>query len=194
MKIEKVTSTLQEMEIKKKSGTYNVYSLTVSWGQLEAIRDALALNHADPLADELFEELSWWLAGQVPLPGEDKSEKEKSDEQEEERADAEDNAEAALDLPDVPDEAFDDEPGDEAPEPKPDAKPQPDGANESADDLLDAPPLDEGKQSDWFKNKFGGGKLPKEKRAGFQLFGQALPKTKKGSGEVAQAPGKVGSK
>ena len=104
--VKKTTSPVQETEIKKKAGSYNTYTLTLSWGQLEAIRDALALHHADPLADEFYEEISFYMAGNVPLPGEDKSAKEIEDEDEKSRKDSEGMANDNLDLPDVPDEAF----------------------------------------------------------------------------------------
>lgn len=140
---------LQEMEIKKKSGSYNSYQIQCSFGELEAFRDALALHHADPLADQLFEELSWWMAGHIPLPGEEKSEKEKHDEKEEERKAAEENAEEGTELPDVPDSAFDDDGGSEgggasAPEPSPEPEPKPSQAAESLDvDALLAEPVSE---------------------------------------------------
>ena len=42
----------------------------MSFGQLTAIRNALSAEHADPLADELFAELNWYLDN-IPGPGED---------------------------------------------------------------------------------------------------------------------------
>lgn len=198
MNITKISrkAPIQEVTIDKVKGTYNAYKMELSWGQLEAIRDALALHHADPLADELFEELSWYMAGNVPLPGEDKSEKEKSEEKEEERANAEDNAEAALDLPDVPDEAFDDGGGDDEPSAPPsgesgDDAAAPEPAAESADDILSAPPLTEKRgQSEWFKSKFG-----KKKPDAGAAPEVAKPNKGQNASAVAGAPGKVtGSK
>lgn len=58
------------MIIKKKKGTYNDYDCQLSFGQLQAIKDALARDHADPLSDELYAELEWYLQN-VPGPGED---------------------------------------------------------------------------------------------------------------------------
>jgi hypothetical protein len=58
------------MVIKKKKETFNDYSVEMSWGQLNAIYRALEKDHADPLADELFAELGWYLEN-VPGPGED---------------------------------------------------------------------------------------------------------------------------
>lgn len=53
--------------------SYNDYELELSWGQLQAIYRALEKDHADPLADELFAELGYYLAN-VPGPGEDEEE------------------------------------------------------------------------------------------------------------------------
>lgn len=61
------------MVVKKKAGTYNTYSLEVSWGQLNAFFHALEQDHADPLADETFAEIQWYLQN-VPGPGEDEEE------------------------------------------------------------------------------------------------------------------------
>lgn len=61
------------MVIKKKKQTFNDYDVQLSWGQLNAIFKALEQDHADPLADELFAELGWYLEN-VPGPGEDEDE------------------------------------------------------------------------------------------------------------------------
>jgi len=57
------------VKIKKIKGTYNDYQVEMSFGQLEAMRNALAADHADPLADELYAELTWYLDN-IPGPGE----------------------------------------------------------------------------------------------------------------------------
>lgn len=61
------------MKIQKIKDTFNDYRLEMSWGQLNAIYQALEQDHADPLADELFAELGWYLQN-VPGPGEDEDE------------------------------------------------------------------------------------------------------------------------
>jgi hypothetical protein len=61
------------MVIKKKKDTFNDYSVEMSWGQLNAAYRALEKAHADPLADEMFAELGWYLQN-VPGPGEDEDE------------------------------------------------------------------------------------------------------------------------
>lgn len=61
------------MVIKKKKDTFNDYSVEMSWGQLNAAYRALEKAHADPLADEMFAELGWYLQN-VPGPGEDEEE------------------------------------------------------------------------------------------------------------------------
>ena len=53
---------------KKKNESYNDYTLTLSWGQLETIKDALA-NHPEPVADEMLAELEFYLT-ELPGPGE----------------------------------------------------------------------------------------------------------------------------
>ena len=57
------------MKIKKIKDTYNDYQCELSFGQLTAIRNALANEHSDPLADELYAELNWYLDN-IPGPGE----------------------------------------------------------------------------------------------------------------------------
>lgn len=57
------------MQIKKVKNSYNDYDCQISFGQLQAIKNALARDHADPLADELYAELEWYIQN-VPGPGE----------------------------------------------------------------------------------------------------------------------------
>lgn len=61
------------MEIKKKNESYNTYTLTLSFGQMEAILNALATDHTGPVADELYAELEWYMS-RLPKPGEDEKE------------------------------------------------------------------------------------------------------------------------
>jgi len=61
------------MRIQKIKDTFNDYRVELSWGQLNAVFKALEQDHADPLADELFAELGWYLEN-VPGPGEDEDE------------------------------------------------------------------------------------------------------------------------
>lgn len=61
---------LTESELKKQNGTYNAYTLKLSWGQLNVIVAALERDHADPVSDELLAELRWMLENAVPGPGE----------------------------------------------------------------------------------------------------------------------------
>lgn len=71
------------MKLEKVKNSYNDYKLELSWGQVEAIASALAQNHSDPLADELYAEWQWYME-RVPGPGEDEEElkaKQKSDEE-----------------------------------------------------------------------------------------------------------------
>ena len=58
------------MKIKKVSDTFNTYSVELSFGQLVAMRNALEKDHSDPLSDEIYAEINWYLQN-VPGPGED---------------------------------------------------------------------------------------------------------------------------
>jgi len=61
------------MFIKKKADTYNTYVLEISWAQLQAFRQALENDHADPVRDETMAELAWYM-DHVPGPGVDEKE------------------------------------------------------------------------------------------------------------------------
>jgi hypothetical protein len=134
------------VKIDKVKGTYNVYKVELSFGQLEAIHGALAKDHADALSDELFSEIGWFLNGNVPLPGEDKSATEREEEAEKERTDAEKEADKALEAPGHPNEAA----AEVSPGPNPDISTEPkDPAAEpesitpqssEADERVPAPP------------------------------------------------------
>ena len=56
------------MKIKKVSDTFNTYSVELSFGQLVAMRNALEKDHSDPLSDEIYAEINWYLQN-VPGPG-----------------------------------------------------------------------------------------------------------------------------
>lgn len=75
------------MKISKAKETFNDYKVELSWGQLNAIHRALEQDHADPLADELFAELGWYLEN-VPGPGEDEEEYKEAKEAERQAVDA----------------------------------------------------------------------------------------------------------
>lgn len=57
------------MRIKKLDDTFNEYKVEISFGQLVAIRDALEKDHAEPISDELYAEISYYLQN-IPGPGE----------------------------------------------------------------------------------------------------------------------------
>ena len=65
------------MEIKKKDGTYNTYQATLSWGELEAIYRSMGTDHANPIADEVYNGLGYFLQGNLPRPGEDEADADK---------------------------------------------------------------------------------------------------------------------
>lgn len=53
--------------------SFNDYQVEASYGQLVAIRNALEKDHSDPLSDELYAELNYYLQN-VPGPGESSDE------------------------------------------------------------------------------------------------------------------------
>lgn len=125
------------MIIKKKKATFNDYDVQLSWGQLNAIFHALEQDHADPLADELFAELGWYLQN-VPGPGEDEDEyKEAKDAEKmamqggEEGATAPDQEYVGQEMKEPAEEPE----GAESPVP-----PQAPGAEDEADEFLERPP------------------------------------------------------
>lgn len=65
------------MKIKKMKfdgmDSFNDYQVEMSYGQLVAIRNALEKDHSDPLSDELYAELNYYLQN-VPGPGESSDE------------------------------------------------------------------------------------------------------------------------
>lgn len=78
------------MKIKKLKDTYGDYSLEISFSQLVAIKNALATDHADPVSDEMYAELAWYLQN-IPGPGES----------EEDLKQAEEAAETGMDSPEA---------------------------------------------------------------------------------------------
>jgi hypothetical protein len=69
-----------DIQVKKKSGTYNTYNVTLSMGQIVAIRQALEKDHASPLADELLKLFSYY-SDTVPGPGEEEEDVKAREEQ-----------------------------------------------------------------------------------------------------------------
>ena len=60
------------MKIKKKEGDFNSYSIDdVSYGELVAMEKAMSVKHSDPLSDEVYATLRWYL-DELPKPGESK--------------------------------------------------------------------------------------------------------------------------
>jgi len=88
------------MRIKKISDTFNDYRVEMSFGQLKSIRDALEEFHADPILDELYNEITWYLQN-IPGPGEDEEEF-KAREQGEQGLEGADGEGAAGSLPPPP--------------------------------------------------------------------------------------------
>lgn len=95
-----------DIQIKKKAGTYNTYNWTLSYGQMEAIKNALEKDHSNPIADEMLAMLAYYIPN-VPGPGE---EEEDVKAREERAAIQQGNAEEEVDgmLPAPPNEEIDD--------------------------------------------------------------------------------------
>jgi hypothetical protein len=69
------------MLIKKKANSFNDYVCEFSWTQLEAIKNALAHDHADVVSDELYAGISWFFSN-LPGPGESEEDIKKAEEAE----------------------------------------------------------------------------------------------------------------
>lgn len=69
-----------DIEVKKKSGTYNTYTLRLSMGQIECVHAALSKDHANPIADELLKLFEYYLKN-VPGPGEEEEDLQAQDEE-----------------------------------------------------------------------------------------------------------------
>jgi len=139
------------MKIKKLKDTYNDYQLELSYGQILAIRNALGEQHADPVSDELFAELGWYLDN-IPGPGEDEEDLKKEEEAaasgmaspEAEGQPLGPNADDLLPMPGeegggppVPGEEGPEEPAGGEPEPEPEREEEPES---EADRRLPPPP------------------------------------------------------
>lgn len=59
-----------DIKLSKVKGSYNTYKLEMSMGQIEAMRNALEKDHADPISDELLAILTYYI-DKVPGPGEE---------------------------------------------------------------------------------------------------------------------------
>lgn len=134
------------MTAKKTKNSFDQYELTVSFLELRAIRDALEVDHADPVRDALHAALTWYCDNALPGPGEDESTLEKA---EKEAADVEGPAPGsrpvAADhlLPEAPEpgeETGENEPKHELP-PEHDEEPaEHEGGEEEADRYIPAAP------------------------------------------------------
>lgn len=125
------------MRIQKIKDTFNDYRVELSWGQLNAVFKALEQDHADPLADELFAELGWYLEN-VPGPGEDEDEYKEAKEAEKQSIEGGDEGAGGPPNPDLVGQEVQPPGGPEGAEgPVP---PEESGMGEEADQLLERPP------------------------------------------------------
>jgi hypothetical protein len=69
-----------DIQLKKKSGTYNTYTIQLSYGQIEALRQALESDHANPIGDELKALFDYYI-NSIPGPGEEEEDVKARDEQ-----------------------------------------------------------------------------------------------------------------
>ena len=60
------------MEIKKAGQAYDKYTLTVSYGELTAMIDAMRDTHAGVTADEMYHAMTWYVE-RLPEPGSDET-------------------------------------------------------------------------------------------------------------------------
>ncbi len=131
------------MELKKVKGTFCDYTISCSWGQLNAIFQALEQDHADVMKDEMLAELSYYLQNTAG-PGEDPEEYKAAKDAEKQSQDAGEEPQGrdqdlvGQEVQEVPEE---DELGAEggpegAKSPAPKRKPE----TEEADHLLERPP------------------------------------------------------
>jgi hypothetical protein len=92
-----------DIQLKKKSGTYNTYTIQLSYGQIECIRQALEKDHATPIADELKALFDYYLQT-LPGPGEEEEDVKAREEQAaiangQAQAATDDDADAAIPMP-----------------------------------------------------------------------------------------------
>jgi hypothetical protein len=69
-----------DIQLKKKSGTYNTYTIQLSYGQIEALRQALEADHANPIGDELKALFDYYI-NSIPGPGEEEEDLKAREEQ-----------------------------------------------------------------------------------------------------------------
>lgn len=69
------------MKIKKVNGTYDTYSVELSFMQLNELKNSLAVDHANPVSDELFQNLVWYMQN-IEGPGESAEDLKKAEEAE----------------------------------------------------------------------------------------------------------------
>ena len=60
------------MEIKKAGQAYDKYTLTVSYGELSAMIDAMRESHTGVTADEMYHAMTWYVE-RLPEPGSDET-------------------------------------------------------------------------------------------------------------------------
>lgn len=66
------------MKIDKVKDSFNTYKIELSYSEMMSAFKALAKSHADPVADEMFRGLQYYIE-RLPGPGEDKDEGEEED-------------------------------------------------------------------------------------------------------------------
>lgn len=100
------------MEIKKKADSFNTYSVTLSFGELQAVFQALAKHHADPIADEMFMGIKYYME-RIPGPGEDDKDKDEEGDENSVNMDNVDNIDLDSVLPSLKDQDEEDTSGED---------------------------------------------------------------------------------
>jgi hypothetical protein len=60
------------MKIQKKSGTYDFYTLEVSFTEMAAMLNSLETDHSNPISDEMYAAIKWYIE-RLPEPGSDET-------------------------------------------------------------------------------------------------------------------------
>ena len=130
------------MKITKQAGTFNMYRLEASFGELDSIRQALEQDHSGAVADELYHTIDWyWRDNHMPFPGQEEEDlkKEKEEAKAAAEGEQEDGGEAlGLEAPPEEPELGGGEPG--LGEPEPEGFPEEGGGEGGELPELPAPP------------------------------------------------------
>ncbi len=126
------------MTITKDKKSYNDYTVSVSWGQLMAIKRALDAGPAGPVESELLAGLDWYVSNALPGPGESEEDLAKAEKAEDEAIEG--GPQSADDLLPMPGEKAGAEGGAEPETPEGPASTEKEPESSELDRRLPAPP------------------------------------------------------